>query len=196
MDEFPQPGLFKYDKNRAKVYEVPEGCDIKSVRYVDNKWMPSYEPITHITVEMNCDVVDVQVGRTLLGISTNPSMAILDTEGVLKKETPILSDKKLAPVIRGTDVLFETIHYLGNNRKETVFDFIIPTTKVFAVNDGVVVYDTASSNGVLSKQANQEINEYLDSVGRYIHSNGKLMHGTTDLIKLTIFNLSRNPALV
>ena len=45
MDEFPQPGLFKYDKNRAKVYEVPEGCDIKSVRYVDNKWMPSYDPL-------------------------------------------------------------------------------------------------------------------------------------------------------
>lgn len=56
--------------------------------------------------------------------------------------------------------------------------------------------DTASSNGVLSKQANQEVSEYLDSVGRYIHSNGKLMHGTTDLIKLTIYNLSRDPVLV
>lgn len=79
---------------------------------------------------------------------------------------------------------------------QEVYDFEVPTTKVFAVNDGVVVYDTASSNGILSKQANEEVTSYLNSVGRYIHSNGKLMHGTTDLIKLTIFNLSRDPAMV
>ena len=53
--------------------------------------------------------------------------------------------------------------------------------------------DTASSNGVLSKQANQEVTEHLNSTTRYIGTNGRLMHGTTDLVKLTVFNLSRDP---
>ncbi len=54
--------------------------------------------------------------------------------------------------------------------------------------------DTASSNGILSKQANAEVNTYLNDISRYVHPNGKLMHGMTDLVKLTIWNLSRPPA--
>ncbi len=195
MDEFPQPGLFKYDKNRAKVYQIPEGCEIRSIAKIDNCWVPSYEPITQLTVERDCEVVDVDVGGTELTISTNPSMAVLDDSGMLKKETPVLSNNLLSPMIQGDRVVFKTVHYLGNIRKDTVYDFIVPTTKVFAVNDGVVVYDTASSNGVLSKQANQEVTEHLNSTTRYIGTNGRLMHGTTDLVKLTVFNLSRDPAM-
>lgn len=196
MDEFPQPGLFKYDKNRAKVYQIPEGCEIRSITETDNRWVPSYEPITQFTVERDCDVADVYVNNIALTVSTNPSMAVLDANGALKKETPEMSNNLLSPVIQEDHVVFKSVRYLGNIRKDTVYDFIVPTTKVFAVNDGVVVYDTASSNGILSKQANEEVTSYLNSVGRYIHSNGKLMHGTTDLIKLTIFNLSRDPAMV
>ena len=97
-------------------------------------------------------------------------------------------------------ILNRSVHWFrprltGNTSRETVYDFEIPTTKVFAVNDGVVVYDTASSNGILSKQANQEVTDYLNSVDRFVHSNGNLMHGITDLIKLTIFNLSRDPSI-
>lgn len=195
MDEFPQPGLFKYDKNRAKVYQVCKGCEIRSITKIDNCWVPSYEPITHLTVERDCEVVDVNVGGTELTISTNPSMAVLGDYGVLKKETPEMSDNHLSPVIREDHVVFKPVRYLGNIRKDTVYDFIVPTTKVFAVNDGVVVYDTASSNGVLSKQANQEVTEHLNSTTRYIGTNGRLMHGTTDLVKLTVFNLSRDPAM-
>lgn len=55
--------------------------------------------------------------------------------------------------------------------------------------------DTASSNGILSKQANEEVNNYLNSVSRYIGTNGKLMHVGTDLVNLTLFNLSRDPSM-
>ena len=55
--------------------------------------------------------------------------------------------------------------------------------------------DTASSNGILSKQANEEVNNYLNSVSRYIGTNGKLMHVSTDLVNLTLFNLSRDPSM-
>ena len=55
--------------------------------------------------------------------------------------------------------------------------------------------DTANANGVLSKQANEEIQKHLNSLTRYVHTNGGLMHGITDLVKLTIYNLSRNPSI-
>lgn len=78
----------------------------------------------------------------------------------------------------------------------TFVDSLIPHPQILAGLGMDFDGDTASSNGILSKQANEEVTSYLNSVGRYIHSNGKLMHGTTDLIKLTIFNLSRDPAMV
>ena len=115
---------------------------------------------------------------------------------IMKQFLPYITDGNLKRRIENTNVCWIRPRLTGKGSPETVYDFEVPTTKVFAVNDGVIVYDTASSNGVLSKQANREVSEYLDSVGRYIHSNGKLMHGTTDLIKLTIYNLSRNPVLV
>ena len=76
-----------------------------------------------------------------------------------------------------------------------VYDFQIETTKVFQINDGVVVYDTVSANGVLSNEGNEEIHKHLRSVGRYVHPNGKLIIGHPDTIGLTLFNLTRDPAM-
>lgn len=76
-----------------------------------------------------------------------------------------------------------------------VYDFQIETTKVFEINDGVVVYDTVSANGVLSNEGNEEIHKHLKSIGRYVHPNGKLIIGHPDTIGLTIFNLTRPPEM-
>ena len=54
--------------------------------------------------------------------------------------------------------------------------------------------DTVSVNGVLSKEANKEIYEHLDSIERFVHPNTSLFPKHTDLIALTVFNLSRDPA--
>ena len=54
--------------------------------------------------------------------------------------------------------------------------------------------DTVSVNGVISVEANEEIRKHLSSKERYIHANGGLFPAKTDLISLTIFNLSRDPA--
>lgn len=55
--------------------------------------------------------------------------------------------------------------------------------------------DTVSVNGVLSKEANEEIYRHLDSVERFVHSNGSLFAKHTDLVALTVFNLSRDPSM-
>ena len=54
--------------------------------------------------------------------------------------------------------------------------------------------DTVSVNGILSNEANEEVRQHLDSVQRYVHANGSLYLGLTDLVALTLYNLSRSPA--
>ena len=53
--------------------------------------------------------------------------------------------------------------------------------------------DTVSMNGIISKEANDEVLKYLDSPARYVRSDGTLYIGTTDLNKLTLWNLTRFP---
>lgn len=53
--------------------------------------------------------------------------------------------------------------------------------------------DTVSVNGILSEEANKEVNDYLNSLNRYIHTNGSVMPKHDDLVALTIYNLSRDP---
>ncbi len=72
-----------------------------------------------------------------------------------------------------------------------VYDFLVDTTKVFVVNDGVVVYDTGSSIAVLSEEANKEIDDYLDSPRSLLSTSGKFVSGlSTDLSKLTLYNMT------
>ena len=196
LGEFPRPGIFQYDKNKAEVYTLPKGCSVKTIT-TSKPYNVCYKPITQITIERNCEVVDVMFEGTdkKITVSTNPSMAILIRDSLIKT-APTDADGKLNPIIIDDKVCFKKVkvNHLSY-RKDTVYDLIVPSTKVFCVNDGVVVYDTASSNGVLSKQANTEIHQHLNSLTRYVHTNGNLMHGTTDLVKLTIYNLSRSPIL-
>ena len=53
--------------------------------------------------------------------------------------------------------------------------------------------DTVSISGILSTEASEEYEEYLNDKNRYIDSNGKLVCAKTDIIDLTLYNLSRNP---
>ena len=63
---------------------------------------------------------------------------------------------------------------------------------MFIVNEGVVVYDTVSVNSILSKEANEECAEYLNTIRNTIGANGRLAYGwSTDLVTLTFFNLSK-----
>lgn len=75
----------------------------------------------------------------------------------------------------------------------TVYDFLVPDSKVFAVNDGLIVFDTICLNGVMTDEANQEIAEHLQSKSRWIQANGKFYNSWQDVVALTMYNLSRDP---
>ena len=53
--------------------------------------------------------------------------------------------------------------------------------------------DTVSISGLLTEEANKECEEHLASKFRYVSSNGNIVCSTTDIVNLTLFNLSRDP---
>lgn len=142
------------------------------------------------------DYIDVipttEEERRIVGCGLCPRRT--DLKRIIKVRN-LTEPKSLIDRVNDTGTVWYPVKKIEPIGKREVFDFVIPTTKVFAVNDGVVVYDTASSNGILSKQANEEVAKYLDSVGRYVSSNGKLTHIPTNLIDFTLFNLSRDPSM-
>ena len=96
FDEMPQPGPFALDKNGAKVYDIPPGCEVLTLE----NGIPCWRPFDKITVEEDCEYRKIKVGGRFAEVSTNPSVAIFDYgSGQLKKVTPIEAEGKFAPTI-------------------------------------------------------------------------------------------------
>ena len=53
--------------------------------------------------------------------------------------------------------------------------------------------DTVSVDGIISKEANEEVENYLDSPSRYVRTNGTLYMGFSDLQTLMLANMTRDP---
>lgn len=96
FDELPQPGDYVFDKNHAKVYDIPVGCEVLTM----DRGVPTWRPFGRITVEDDCEYCKIKVGGRTAEISTNPSVAVFDVEtGDLKKVTPKEAEGKFAPTI-------------------------------------------------------------------------------------------------
>jgi DNA-directed RNA polymerase beta subunit/DNA-directed RNA polymerase beta' subunit/intein/homing endonuclease len=65
-----------YDSNGASVYAVPPGIFVWSYNHETNQ--PTYEPVTHLTVEERCDVAKVNTRRFEVTASTNESLCVYD----------------------------------------------------------------------------------------------------------------------
>lgn len=75
-----------------------------------------------------------------------------------------------------------------------VYDFVVPESKVYAVNNGVIVYDTCSWIPIFSKEANAECEKYIHTQGNYILPSGQpLADMFDDLIKLSMHAMTREP---
>jgi len=152
-------------------------------------------PLTHDEMEAIKAYAYVNGDSTLVSKLGTPFTAIPRWMLTNYADEIVSELPKAAARIRNNDIVWEPIvdkKFIG---VIPVYDFQIETTKVFQINDGVVVYDTVSANGVLSNEGNAEIYKHLRSVGRYVHPNGKLIIGHPDTIGLTIFNLTRPPEM-
>lgn len=78
-------------------------------------------------------------------------------------------------------------------RLETVYDFVVPVSKVYAVNNGLIIYDTCSWVPIFSKEANDECAKYLKTSGNYMLPSGKpLAEMMDDLCKISFHALTRD----
>ena len=85
-----------------------------------------------------------------------------------------------------TDLYWGICQIVDGPAKATVYDLLVPDTKVFAVNDGLVVYDTVSYYGIQSDEANQEILAEFEKLPNYILPSGEPVAGFDDLTKITM----------
>jgi hypothetical protein len=93
MKDFPANGVFKYDRNMAKVFDVAPGCEILSFK--PNNTEASWEPISGITIEDDCDAVECLVANRTIGVSTNDSLAVFDRNtGGLRRISPELANAR------------------------------------------------------------------------------------------------------
>lgn len=93
------------------------------------------------------------------------------------------------------DVIWEYPKQITPLGKQKVYDFLVETTKVFVVNEGVVVYDTVNYVPILSDEANAECEEHIKSISNYLAPNGDLNINFDDLISMTMHNLTLDDVL-
>ena len=99
MEDIPHSDQFSLDKNGARVYELPEGLQVLSY---ENS-VPAYLPVEKLTIEDDCEVVEVCSRDRKATVSTNPSLAVFNHfDGSLSKVTPDAADKgrKHVPIIK------------------------------------------------------------------------------------------------
>ena len=79
-----------------------------------------------------------------------------------------------------------------DKRKTLGYDLTVDKNFTFLTHDGIAVEDTVSCNPVLGDSENEEISEYLLSLGNIVSPSGGLAAGINDdLSKLTAYNLTR-----
>lgn len=99
LGELPLLGVPTKDKNGASVYGLPLGMEVWSYDHANGQ--PTFEPITHVTVEDNCAVATVKTRRFEVTASTNESLCVYDhaTEEVVDL-CPAQAIGRLSPVAR------------------------------------------------------------------------------------------------
>lgn len=108
----------------------------------------------------------------------------------LLKEAGIANLTKWEQIIQATDVhwdLVESVQEIGN---DTVYDLVVPSTKVFAVNGGLIVWDTMSMFVPITREAVQEAHRMLPSNNLFSEASGKVMFQPTLESALGLYKLS------
>lgn len=119
---------------------------------------------------------------------------LANTSTFLKKFVHRTEDTPLAKRIYSEEVMwFKTTKDDLQVNKTTVYDLIVPESKVFVANNGMVVFDTCSWTPVFSKEANEEIAAYLKQPDNYILPSGDPIASMfDDLCKMSFFAMTRD----
>jgi len=84
-----------------------------------------------------------------------------------------------------------TIQKLGKVTRQTVSDLVIPTTKVFSVNNGLIVWDTMSAFVPISPEAVVEARHMYPSSNIFSPSSGTVMYTPTNEAQLGLYGMAK-----
>jgi hypothetical protein len=105
IDEMPRlkKGVMK-DKNGADVYKVPKGLSVWS--YCHETGQSVMAPVSHLTVEENCESYRINTRRFAVTASGNESLCVYNHDtGEIERADPKKSIGKLSPVTRKLPVV-------------------------------------------------------------------------------------------
>lgn len=90
-----------------------------------------------------------------------------------------------------SDVRWSYVQSVEDRGKTTVYDLVIPTTKIFAVNDGLVVWDTMAAFVPVSTEAVDEAKKMYPSRNLFNPATGDLMYKPTLESQLGLYGISK-----
>lgn len=96
-----------------------------------------------------------------------------------------------AEVVLDRDVHWDLVTSVEPLGPQRVFDLVVPETKVFAVNGGLVVWDTMSVYVPISNQAVEEARKMMPSNNLYNEASGRVTYTPTLESALGLYKLSR-----
>jgi DNA-directed RNA polymerase subunit beta len=94
-------------------------------------------------------------------------------------------------LVLATDVHWDLIDSVVSLGKQRVYDLVVPETKVFAVNGGLVVWDTMAAFVPIGHDAVEEAKRMLPSNNITSESSGRVVYQPTLESNLGLFKLSR-----
>lgn len=99
IGSLPRIGKPLKDKNGADVFSVPPGVEIQSYDHAEG--VPTYSPITNLTVEENCPCVSVKTERHEGVVSDNESLCVFSADsGDVHKRSPADSVGEYVPCLK------------------------------------------------------------------------------------------------
>ena len=90
-------------------------------------------------------------------------------------------------IVRARNVRWEVIKSVVPDGRETVYDLVVPDTKVFAVNGGLVVWDTMAAFVPISSEAVKEAYKALPSRNLFSVASGEVLYTPTKEMMTGIF---------
>jgi len=90
-----------------------------------------------------------------------------------------------------SDVRWSYVKEVEDKGKTTVYDLVVPTTKIFAVNGGLVVWDTMAAFVPLTSEAVDEARKMYPSRNLFSPATGSLMYKPTKESQLGLYKLTQ-----
>lgn len=112
---------------------------------------------------------------------------LLEQPGI--KNHPLVD--QLAALTNDLSVGWERVKTVTSIPTETVYDLEVPDTKVFAVNDGIIIYDTVSVFAPLSDAGRREAHDILPSRSLFLDKDRSLAFSVDKDVITGLFALTR-----